>query len=265
VSEKELVFNFYSDYVSSHLLDIEIKLYDSFNNLIRIYTNQISFIGKKRAVTDIDFLMNNDFYVLVSVFYNDELIVENAKLNFYFQEDCKIDDTNKTCNRIYKSEYKEKVSKDIFTEFKVKDSSFNNFLKFNELKMNEIQFYSEYDFSKSDIYLFINEEINGFDIIYDNGYRFILDVVKNGYYHFEVIDDYYVDIVDFKYKDSYFNGSVKTQSIHFPFNKDYKEYSCKIMIASFINIEIVFRVAISDNLLGDCKESKYCLIGVKYD
>ena len=62
-SEKELVFNFNSDYISSHLIEVKIYSYNSEDKVKAIYSNDLEFIGKKSAVTVIDFENKNDFYI----------------------------------------------------------------------------------------------------------------------------------------------------------------------------------------------------------
>lgn len=256
--QKQIIFNFDSDYYTNHKLEVEIKLYEKESNtLIKGYKNTIEVIGDKKSTANLSIENNEDMYVLIYVKYNENSIVKDAKLNLYVQDDCYLNKENRDCNRIYKSEYRNNISKDLSTKFFINKNIFDKYLTFNYLELNDFKYYSEYNFNQDSKYLIIYNYIESYDMLFDEKYRFILEIGNDK--KFYLLEDYFVDLFDFKYSDEYFQNSKKTDKIYFPFFNDEKIYKISILIESFINIQIDFNVITSGNLLGSCKDSKFCL------
>ena len=263
-TSKRISFEFSGNYTLVNDIDVEIKVYEK-NNYLRSYSNKLKFIGNKSAETIIDFNLKDNFYVLINIYNNENLLVKEAKLNFYKQDDCLIWEKEKYCKRVYKSEYNEGVSKDVYMNLKVNDATFNRFLSNNMLDVKNVKFNSEYDFENSASYLMIREKIVGYDLHYNENYLFPLSVENNGYKYFSLLSEYYVDLLNFRFSEENFNEAIKTNNIHFPFSDEYREYEIMIITEDYVNIIIKFNVATSDNLFGDCSDSKYCLKRIRYD
>lgn len=258
--DKKIIFNFESDYYKTHDLLVSIELYRSRDNVfVKRYKNNITIIGDKVSVANLNFDLTENMYALIFVEYNQRNIVEEGKINFYIQDDCVINRDIRECKRIYKSEYRDKISKDLINNFKINKQTFDKYLVFNFLNPKDITYYSEFDFFESNKYLVINDLVDGYDINYNNEYRFLLDTSGEINQSFSLVEAYYVDLISFKFSDEHFINSQETTKIHFPFIKEEKVYNCSISIESFINIQIDFEVMTMGDLFGKCKESKYCL------
>jgi hypothetical protein len=263
--DKKIDFEFNCDYFNVYKFNVIIDLYNCNGENIGKYTNAIEVIGRSNKTAIIHCDYQEDFYALINVEVNDLLIVKNGKINFYIQGDCYLNLDERKCERVYKSEYKNKTSKDYNLDFVINKNIFDKFLGENFLDVYEITFYSNYEFKDSNIYLIVNQYIDEYEIYYDNGYMFFLAPIKNGAYRFSILDTLYVDLLNFRFSDNHFLNSKKTDVIHFPYSKEYKEYKCMLVIDSFISIYVNFVVSTSDLLLGDCKDSKYCLVRESYD
>lgn len=259
---KKIRFEFESDYFKAHKIDTKIELYDVNDTYLASYNSSLEVIGNRNAIASFNYNNENDFYVLIDVKYDDTYLIKSVKINFYNQEDCFINKDNLICNFIYKSEYSEGISKDVITNFRVDNNIFDKFLSFNKLSVENIKFYSDYKFENANISLVIENEIKEYNLLYDQGYKFILNISED---KFNLLDNYYVNLLNFSYSESYFENSNKVNSIYFPYFKDYKEYSCYILIEDFINIKIDFNLSTSDLLYGKCNDSKYCLVRESYD
>ena len=259
---KKIRFEFQSDYFKVHEIDTKIELYDINDTYLASYNSSLEVIGNRNAIASFNYNNENDFYVLIDVKYDDTYLIKSVKINFYNQEDCFINKDNLICNFIYKSEYSEGISKDVITNFRVDNNIFDKFLSFNKLSVENIKFYSDYKFENANISLVIENEIKEYNLLYDQGYKFILNISED---KFNLLDNYYVNLLNFSYSESYFENSNKVNSIYFPYFKDYKEYNCYIIIEDFINIKIDFNVSTSDLLYGKCNDSKYCLVRESYD
>lgn len=255
---KEIIFDFKSDYLSTHTIEVTMEFYNIDNQFIKGYKNELKFLGKKKAIANINYNYYKNSYVLININYNGKYLINNAKINIYVQEDCFINIDNRECKRIYKSYYKNGVMGEEILKFIVNESDFYKYLYDNKLKLKDINFYSNYTFDKANIYLYLNDKIDGYDLIYNNGYRFLLFMDENN--KFELIDNYFLNLIDFSFLENYKEGSYKVKEIYFPFIQDYKEYDLSLVIEDFISIKIDFIVFTKGNLLGDCSTSKYCLI-----
>jgi hypothetical protein len=256
---KEFIFNFESDYFSSHEIVVSLDFYQD-DKLIRGYSSSLKLIGEKQAKAKLSLNNTQDSYVLISVYYNNTSIIENARLNMYVQSDCFMNISNNYCNKIYKSEYKNGLTNDLLLDFKSNNNNYNKYLVSNKLNLEELTFYSNYDFRYSNIHLIIKDEITGYEVLYNEGYNFLLDVNYNNGYHFTLMDYYYVNLLEFKYTEKYQDDGIKTSNLYFPYIEEYKEYSAVIIIEDFITINIEFNFATNGLLLGECSSSKYCLV-----
>lgn len=257
---KKLIFNFNSDYFNEHELKVEINFFEMDNTFISKFSNYIKIVGKKKSIANINYQNNNSSYALIDVFYQDKTIVKSAKINFYTQDNCYINVNYKNCNAIYLSKYEKGTTIDKTLNLAILDNPFNKFLNFNSLDFNNVVFNSDYNFENANIYFVIKDKIEGYGIYYDEEYKLLLNIKEEkNYFNLELIDNYFVGLNPFRYEESYFDNSIKTKQLFFPYNEDYKEYECLIVIEDFITIEILFNVATSELLFGDCSNSKYCL------
>lgn len=259
---KQIVFELDTDYYKKHFLNVYISLYDEKDNFIAKYSNSIDVIGKKEVTANIDFSHSCVSYIVIEVFYQEKKVSDNIMINIYKQDDCFLNKYNRVCNRIYKSEADNGVSKDYYTHFTIDRGLFDRFLPYNEFNVETIKFYSHYDFSKGNVYLEIQENIEGFKIFYNDKYRFLLGLNED--LKFGLLDEYYVNVSDFSFSDSYVEGGHLTKNIHLPFNEDYKEYLCRFVIDDFIDIYVDFHLATSDKLFGNCEDSKFCIKRERY-
>lgn len=255
-SDKKITFNFESDYFSTHLIEVKISLYDSENNYLCSYQNELDIIGKRSAIANFSYHHDDHVYAMIDVMYKNAYLIYNAKINFYLQDNCNVTKKNTLCNFIYKSEYVNGVSRDLYSNFRVKKDSFDTFLPFNKFNVKDVSYYSNYEFTNSDIYLVINENIDNYNVeIFPIG-------VENG--NFILMNNYYVNLMEFRFEEDYFENSIRVNEIYFPYSSEYKEYHCSIVIDDIIEIQIDFSVATSDLLYGECEHSKYCLTRYKY-
>ena len=245
---------------------MKIYLYKIDGELIGEYQNSLKVIGDKKTLAKLDYIYNDQTYALIDVNYNENLLVSNAKFEFYDVEKCYLNKENKECKRIYKSVYKNGVVSKKESDFKLLNAPFDDFLENNNLNLNNLLIYSDYDFSDDDVYIVIKDEIEGFDLVYDNGYKLPLQVSEKGLkYSFSLLEEYYVNFSDFGYFESKKDGSLAVKEIYFPFYSEYKEYECLLVIKGKLNIEIEFKVSTSDKLFGECENSKYCIEESSYD
>ena len=262
-NEKKITFEFDFDYSSLYEIYVNIDLYDKGNNFINRYSNSLLITGNTIKSAIINHKFEDDFYVLISIVCDEKSIAKNARINFYNQDDCYINEDNRTCFRYYKSEYIDGVTREYNLDFVVNKSIFNKYLTMNMLDVNTIKFHTNYSFDNSESYLIIKKEIEEYDLYYDNGYYFLLNINNN--YNFELLGELYIDLLNFKVSEEYFENSNKTNLIHFPFHSEVEEYECVIVIKSFVNIRIDFIIYNSGYLFGECEESKFCLERFRYD
>ena len=262
--QKQFIFSFNSDYLSVHEVKVSIDLYDENDICKRSYHNSIEIIGKKNANANFysDLTVS---YALINATFGDYVLLEDARINFYSQNDCYIDNKNNVCDPIYLSEFSDNVTKDHYLNFIVKSDVFNRYLSTNIMNVNSIYFNSEYDFSDSLIYFKVNNHIEGYEVFYDNGYFIELDVDGSGIKYFVLKENYYVDLSEFYFSQEYKNNSVVINNIVFPYSEEQQVYHCQIIINTFINIYIDFDVITCGDLLGECSTSKFCLIRSNHD
>lgn len=257
---KKIIFDFNSDYLSEHELKVEISFFEMDNTFISKFTNCIKIIGKKKSIANINYQNNADSYALIDIFYQDKPIVKSAKINFYVQDDCYINLNYKNCDAIYQSKYENGTTIDKTLNFAILDNPFNKFLNFNSLDLADVVFNSDYNFENANVYFVLKDKIEEYGLYYDEGYRLFLNIKEEkNYFNLELMDNYFVNLNPFRYEENYFENSTKTKNLFFPYNEEYKEYECLILIEDFITIEISFNVATSDLLFGNCLSSKYCL------
>lgn len=262
---KKITFNFKSDYSIQHELEVFIDVFDNEGNIYRNYSNKIIVIGDNIANANIKHDHNDGDYFLISVNYKQEEILKNVKIVMRKQEDCYLDKNNLECKRIYKSGYYDGINKDSYTKIIITKNIFDKFLYSNVLNLGNIVLYSESELLNQETYFILKNEIKEYDLPYINEYRFLLETYRKDGYSFRLMEDYYLDIIDFKFSENYFENSIKSKEIYFPFSNEYLEYNCKIIIKSFVNIEINFNVYTGEYLFGDCNNSKYCLKVENYD
>lgn len=262
----EFIFSFDCDYVSSHEFLVSFEIFKKDGVFINRYDNAIKILGKKDAKASIDYIYNDDLYVILCVVKDGEKIIDNLRFDLKNNNKCYLDDINRKCEEYYKSTYEGGTFINEYAEIKVLKAPFDSFLNYNFLDLSTILLYSEYDFENSEIYLEIKEKIDEYELVYDNGYRFILDSYKNNdQYGFNLLEEYYTDFENFIYTDNYGDEYIPTKKIYFPFADEYKEYNCNLVIYGNINIVFSFKVSTSDVLFGNCDDSKYCLERVAYD
>lgn len=263
--EKKITFEFNCDYSSLYEVYVTIDLYDEKGTLLKKYNNSLLVTGSMKKSANIEYDNEKNFYALISIKCDDDYIVKDAKLNFYIQDNCYLNINNRSCNRYYKSEFKNGISKDYDIDFLIHKNIFNKYLISNVLNVNNITFHSNYDFRESTSQLIIKDKINEYDFYYDDGYRFLLSIERNNNHSFKLIDNLYIDLLDFKLSEEYFESSINSKNIYFPFYLNDVEYDCAIFIQSFIDIRIDFTVSTSGLLFGECNNSKYCLVRTNYD
>ena len=128
------------------------------------------------------------------------------------------------------------------------------------MNIEDIIVYSNCDVKDAEVYLYIKDEIEGYNMLYDNGYRFLLGVEKeNNKYSFYLLEKHCLTIPKFSFSDEYSEEAIVTNNIYFPYLKEQKEYECLLVIKGKIDVEITFFVFTSDMLYGDCSDSKYCM------
>lgn len=259
---KKISFSFESDGLKVHQIFVEIESYDLREEPIKKYSNNLQVIGKRDAVANIC-VEENIRYVLIDIYYNEQLLYKDIKINFYHQEDCNIDNKNRICNLIYLSRFSNNVSKDYKTNVLVKNDLFDKYLMTNVLDLTNFKITSEYKFHNAKIYLIIENKIEQFNLLYNNGYIFELEVKGKDNIYFQPIEDNYVRFENFNYGEQYLENSIKTNKIVFPYSNDFKEYNCKIVIEDFVKINIKFNVATQGELIGDCLTSKFCTLRSK--
>ena len=167
---KEVKFSFESDSLNFHDILVNIKLYNQAKELLNEYQSSLKIIGRCEKTANIKFEYEEDFYAIIEVKYQDKIIVDGAKIEFYHQEDCLITDQDNYCNAIYKSEYRLGQSKDLRMEFNINKELFNVFLATNKLDVTNYRFYSNYDLDHKNAYLVIENSVNEYDLLYYKGY-----------------------------------------------------------------------------------------------
>ena len=265
IDKKQIIFEIDSDYLTKHTLDVYISLYGPKDTYLLTYNNTLDVLGKKHAIANVECGNHQVEYVIIDVYYKELKIQANNKINFYHQQDCLLDEDNRSCNRIYKSEVIDGINKDYYTNFIMGGNLYNKFLIVNELDVEEIQFFSLYEFDEANVYFFVNDYIDKYQLPYNDKYIFLMNIKKDNKSYFSLVDEYYLVLDTFSYSDQYLENAIITNNIHFPFSEEYKEYNCEILIDDFIDIYIKFKVATSDNLFGDCQKSKFCLKREIYD
>jgi len=259
-------FSFISDSVSSHSLFVVIELYDSGNRKLVEYSNTLNIIGDKKISANIDYLYKEGLYALISVRCDQKEIVSYIRFDFYKSQSCQINKIDRVCNSFYKNRYKDNVVTDKYMNMQILKAPFDSFLTYNRLDLSEFYIYSEYDFSDDEIYLLIEDELDGYNINFTNNYRIPLNVIREGnYYKLTPLEFYYLSVYPFEFSEEYKENYFKTNQIYFPFNNEYKEYDLLIIIEGVNLIEILFTISVSDTLFGECEMSKYCLERVSYD
>ena len=259
-------FEFESDYINVHELVVNFEIYDEGNLKVANYTNSIKIVGNKKSIATIDYLYKDRMYVYVTVNNEEEKIVDRVRFDLKGNNKCYLNELMKECNEFYKSTYKKGKLVNEYSDMKVLYLPFNAFLDFNYLDIENILIYSNYDISKDEVYLEIDEKINEYDLVYDENYRFLLGInMINNQYSFYLLEDYYLGLPEFLYTDIYSDKYISTNKLYFPYDEDYKEYLCKLVIHGVIDVEMEFKVSTSDNLFGGCDNSKYCLERVNYD
>lgn len=267
IGEKiQFSFDFDSDYINSHELNVTFEIYDGNEvNLIN-YNNSIKVIGEKNAKATLDYIYQNNIHVYVSVNWKEEKIVNRVRFDLKENNKCFLNDRKRECNEFYKSSYYNGHVVNEYSEFKILYLPTNLFLDFNYLNIENIHVYSNYDLTSEEIYLEIKENINGYELIYSEGYKILLGVIKNNdQYSFTLLEEHYLGLPEFIYTDDYSDKYIVTKMVYFPFLEEYREYTCKIVIKGIIEIDIEFNVSTSDLLFGECENSKYCLERENYD
>lgn len=256
----EIVFGFNCDYLESHPMHVSLDIYDSNNQIIATYNNVIKVIGRREAKASIDYLYRDGLKVDVTITYNEEKLVDHIRLELIRNEVCYLDAANKNCSMPYKSRYENDVIINYKSDFKILYLPFDSFLSDNYLNIEDIIVYSNCDVKDAEVYLYIKDEIEGYNMLYDNGYRFLLGVEKeNNKYSFYLLEKHYLTLPKFNFSDEYSEEAIVTNNIYFPYLKEQKEYECLLVIKGKIDVEITFFVFTSDMLYGDCSDSKYCM------
>ena len=256
----EIVFGFNCDYLESHPMHVSLDIYDSNNQIIATYNNVIKVIGKREAKASIDYLYRDGLKVDVTITYNEEKLVDHIRLELIRNEVCYLDAANKNCSMPYKSRYENDVIIKYKSDFKILYLPFDSFLSDNYLNIEDIIVYSNCDVKDAEVYLYIKDEIEGYNMLYDNGYRFLLGVEKeNNKYSFYLLEKHYLTLPKFSFSDEYSEEAIVTNNIYLPYLKEQKEYECLLVIKGKIDVEITFFVFTSDMLYGDCSDSKYCM------
>ena len=256
----EIVFGFNCDYLESHPMHVILDIYDSNNQIIATYNNVIKVIGRREAKASIDYLYRDGLKVDVTITYNEEKLVDHIRLELIRNEVCYLDAANKNCSMPYKSRYENDVIIKYKSDFKILYLPFDSFLSDNYLNIEDIIVYSNCDVKDAEVYLYIKDEIEGYNMLYDNGYRFLLGVEKeNNKYSFYLLEKHYLTLPKFSFSDEYSEEAIVTNNIYLPYLKEQKEYECLLVIKGKIDVEITFFVFTSDMLYGDCSDSKYCM------
>lgn len=259
---KQLCFNFESDYLNIHEVFVSIELYDSNDVLKKTYSNSLNIVGEKQA--NANFNAKDDIeYALIDIYYDKAILEKDIKINFYNQNNCLLDKDNRECNFIYLSRYSNRVTKDHFTNFRMNKNVFDKYLNTNVLSLSEVSFYSDYNFENSFVYFRVMDQVDGYDLFYDNYYNMELKIIDGTLHYFQLLEDNYVNLEEFYYGEEYLSKNIKTNKIIFPYNDEFKEYKCEILIESGISIKIQFNILTNGKLLGECNNSKFCIVRSK--
>ena len=110
--------------------------------------------------------------------------------------------------------------------------------------------------------LILKENIESFNIYYDNCYRFSLDIKeKDNISFFDFSNKYYIDFLKGVISETHLKNAVFDNNVLLPY-KD-KEYELILEIEGyFSNFSVVqfnFIVNTEGELIGECKYSKYCI------
>ena len=258
--EKMITFDFVSDYSNVYDFYVYIELYKHDDEQDRRYVNNIKVMGKKRASTRLN-ISENIKYLLIKIMCNERVVVNNAKFNLYRQDDCLLSKDIRSCNAVYLTKFEKDKVNDVYIDLSLSGPLFDKYLNSNSLNLNDLTLYSKYSFSSNNIYLISEKKIDGYEIFFNEKYVFPLTVKEetNDYYSFKLLNNYYVDLKNFNFGEQFQTDKIETDKLILPFYDEYREYQFEIIINSFININISFKVYTNGNLFGECKSSKFCL------
>ena len=260
----EFVFYFDSDYVSYHEISVEFNLFRDNKNVAN-YNNSLTVIGKKRSVATMDYLYKENMYVLLTVYYENNKLVDHLRFDLKGNNSCSLDRNLKECNEFYKTVYDGKII-DRYSNIRILYFPFDSFLSMNYLDLSNLIIYSDYDFSDDFIYLDITRITGEYELINEDNYKLLLETNNtNNQYSFSLLETYYVNFEEFIYTDVYSSDYISTKRVYFPFADEYREYLCSLIIDGTIDIKIEFIVSTSDKLFGECADSKFCIDRSNYD
>lgn len=255
-------------FVSSFVKDIvELKVYfyDVENNLISndFFSSSIIIEGKKKTVAKIPFKFNKQIYLNIIIYSdNSKKEIENILFPIYEKGNviCELTES-KQCVTSHPSLviYEESKIMEKYEElYLITDPDI--YSKNNILPINKINLLYNFEILENEANLLIYDEIEEFDLIYDEKYFFPLDIVQNrNVLSFNLLNSYYLDIVDGKMYERYVKDTICTDEIILPYKN--KTYDLDIVInEGFINFSKViinFNVTTKGNLIGQCDGCKY--------
>jgi ferredoxin len=169
----EFVFYFDSDYVSYHEISVEFNLFRDNKNVAN-YNNSLTVIGEKRSVATMDYLYKENMYVLLTVYYENNKLVDHLRFDLKGNNSCSLDRNLKECNEFYKTVYDGKII-DRYSNIRILYFPFDSFLSMNYLDLSNLIIYSDYDFSDDFIYLEITRITGEYEFINEDNYKLLLE------------------------------------------------------------------------------------------
>ena len=249
---------------------IELKIYFcDINKKLKnnkYYSSILEVEKSKSTIAKIPYTIKENMYLRIN-FYNNSAKDEVFDLFFpvYPKEKnvCNLNESrycesNNSALVVYENkEIKEMKSKVFLVNETLNFYSFNNKLNVERIKLNSNLFNEE-----GYAYIYIREKIDSFNVYYNEGYTFTLNLKNDSnLVSLSLENKYYLNIIDGEISDYYVNDSIYTNDILFPYTDKTYNINLKVIdsFVSFHEVIINFSIIVKGALIGDCLTSKYCL------
>lgn len=275
-----ITYNF--DESTDSMFFLRIDLYSQFKDIIELkiyfcdinkklknnkyYSSVLEVEKSKSTIAKIPYTIKENMYLRIN-FYNNSAKNEVFDLFFpVYPKEKNVCDLNKSryCESnnsalvVYENkEIKEMKSKVFLVNETLNFYSFNNKLNVERIKLNSNLFNEE-----GYAYIYIREKIDSFNVYYNEGYTFTLNLKNDSnLVSLSLGNKYYLNIIDGEISDYYVNDSIYTNDILFPYTDKTYNINLKVIdsFVSFHEVIINFSITVKGALIGDCLTSKYCL------